>query len=490
MSSHLDNNKPEIILLSTGMDTIRYYNSKEVCERLDPHVDNIEKTFTAQLQHIRNTQNQLSPIYPLPEEILSLIFKEIWEKSKKHSRTALTLSHVCRRWRTVACGNATLWSNIQVTDGKFATSCLTNSKKITLTLSLMDMARKEQDLDVILPPITPHYAQVQELDVKLVSDNHIRQLLAGLAEVELNSQQLRRLHLEQNIVGALRFELGAFMHARIPEPPFWYRMGEFTNLDFIFPLLMGETSNCVDMLKHLPKLLTLKFVVPSIGHHGVYTPRSVSIPLLRLQQLHFISASLQDTKHLLESISTPQLTHLKVENVRDSGSNCTLPEALVSLRDCPLFEADVFELSVKTNGEFLIEGLKDSISFIDVERKIRSTDPPSFHYLEGILELFPSLQTICFYGGDPQVPDIDLGPTASISNLVLRGCDLGFLSRLGDSGRFVGVTRLHLNTMDMQYDTDAILSFPNLTEVTLNDCHSLNDHVVEVLTDAGLKVIS
>ncbi|KIJ29810.1 hypothetical protein M422DRAFT_268765 [Sphaerobolus stellatus SS14] len=219
----------------------------------------------------------------------------------------------------------------------------------------MDTARKEQDLDVILPATTPHYAQVQELDVKLVSDNRIRQLLAGLAEVELNSQQLRRLHLEQNIVGALRFELGAFKHARIPESPFY----------------------CVDMLKHLPKLLTLKFVVPSIGHHGVYTPCSVPIPLLRLQRLHFISASLQDTKHILESISTPQLTHLKVENVRDSGSKCTLLEALVPLRLCPLFEVDVFELFVETNGEFLVEGLKDSISFIDVERRIRSTD---LHY--------------------------------------------------------------------------------------------------------------
>jgi hypothetical protein len=60
-------------------------------------------------------QALLQPILRYPDDHLRLIFEEYVAASKKPFRAAITLSHVCQRWRNVAISTPTLWKCVSFT---------------------------------------------------------------------------------------------------------------------------------------------------------------------------------------------------------------------------------------------------------------------------------------------------------------------------------------------------------------------------------------
>ncbi|KAI0072817.1 hypothetical protein K474DRAFT_328406 [Panus rudis PR-1116 ss-1] len=78
-------------------------------------------------------RNNLSPIHQLPNELLATVFALIAESCDQPA-VGVHLSHVCRRWRSVALQLPVLWVTIDVDNLKRATAFLERSKNYPITI--------------------------------------------------------------------------------------------------------------------------------------------------------------------------------------------------------------------------------------------------------------------------------------------------------------------------------------------------------------------
>ncbi|TFK67452.1 hypothetical protein BDN72DRAFT_95521 [Pluteus cervinus] len=96
-----------------------------------------------QIQKLLVERNTLTPISPIPNEIISSIF--LLCRGRDHfdkidTRALLPLSWVCHRWRTIVLSTASLWAYIGYTGKenlRWAEECLTRSKQAPLEINLV-----------------------------------------------------------------------------------------------------------------------------------------------------------------------------------------------------------------------------------------------------------------------------------------------------------------------------------------------------------------
>jgi len=172
--------------------------------------DSDQRTTAARLTHLRHLHNACNFISSLPPEILieifghysSLIFKEehLWPCSsanpedftrRLHGRPYrwIRVTHVCRHWRQVALGAASLWSRIAVTS---RSDCLTEmiqrSKNCPIYLVLKALPQDEM-LSQALMTLQRCSPNLHTLDVRSTSE----EVLATMANTFVPGSRLRRL---------------------------------------------------------------------------------------------------------------------------------------------------------------------------------------------------------------------------------------------------------------------------------------------------------
>jgi len=81
--------------------------------------DSQSMTFRDRAVELYRARNLHTPIFHLPPEVLGLIFLINTQRNNKHEedgydleKTARLTSQVCHHWRTVALGQAVLWSRV------------------------------------------------------------------------------------------------------------------------------------------------------------------------------------------------------------------------------------------------------------------------------------------------------------------------------------------------------------------------------------------
>jgi len=78
----------------------------------------LEDTVLQLLQHIRNLRNHALPIGCLPPELLSMIFEFVATPPECDTtptlRDVISLTHVCRYWRTILLNHSSAWSDIHL----------------------------------------------------------------------------------------------------------------------------------------------------------------------------------------------------------------------------------------------------------------------------------------------------------------------------------------------------------------------------------------
>jgi hypothetical protein len=76
----------------------------------------LEQTILKLLQHIRVLRNHARPIGRLPPELLSMIFELVTTPPEYDStptlRDVISLTHVCRYWRTILLNSNSVWSDV------------------------------------------------------------------------------------------------------------------------------------------------------------------------------------------------------------------------------------------------------------------------------------------------------------------------------------------------------------------------------------------
>ncbi|TFK70213.1 hypothetical protein BDN72DRAFT_959014 [Pluteus cervinus] len=138
---------------------------------LDKEIAELER----RLQVLRSKRNRLSPIALLPPELLTRIFFLVRARQagwKAYEWTAVT--HICQRWRTVALGASTLWSEIiSSNDGRApqsaALAAFHRSGKCRIDVDISQDYSPRQDLSFIFTTLAD-LSRIRTLRLLLQAD--------------------------------------------------------------------------------------------------------------------------------------------------------------------------------------------------------------------------------------------------------------------------------------------------------------------------------
>ncbi|KDQ51861.1 hypothetical protein JAAARDRAFT_210836 [Jaapia argillacea MUCL 33604] len=129
---------------------------------LDVMMDFFDKEIENQLEvlrDIRTRRNEHAPISRLPPEILSRIFvicTSNWDHSsdqlrrQPHRYLWVKVTHVCRRWRTVALDCTSLWSYIPLNiPGSWISEMLVRSRELSLSVDASREGTRDYDFNTV-----------------------------------------------------------------------------------------------------------------------------------------------------------------------------------------------------------------------------------------------------------------------------------------------------------------------------------------------------
>ncbi|KAI0750295.1 hypothetical protein C8Q80DRAFT_1270015 [Daedaleopsis nitida] len=271
------------------------------------------------LASIRASSNHSAPIHKLPAEILSHIFAYVCTRRRANAESMpdhaalITITHVCRLWRTVALRYATLWSHISLHHMSalaFARRSQTALLTVIVSIRGKRWQRKMGLLRRLLPRIRTLHVTVTWMDD-----------LLKLADT-LSSQHITSLTLQVSI-------------KRVNGRPVF-----LPSLGTIPPMFEGLSPS----LRSLTILTNIHWCFPS-GHF----PGLTSLRLIHDGSLDSMSFS-----HLLSLLSnTPSLEDLEVRSSfpfsqsQESPSTVSEPVCLSRLRRLAIATGVLFALYSK-----------------------------------------------------------------------------------------------------------------------------------------------
>ncbi|KAI0055554.1 hypothetical protein BV25DRAFT_166386 [Artomyces pyxidatus] len=146
--------------------------------RLDAEISDL----ACVLSWVRMRRNRLSPISHLPPEILVHIFSfDTTPNDGSPTYHLMHITHVCRRWRSVAIGCPSLWGRINLgVDHRWKKVMLARAKAVPLSILLERPQDKMTEDDIAL--VVQHFPRIRNLhllnrmkdDVALTSKLHER----------------------------------------------------------------------------------------------------------------------------------------------------------------------------------------------------------------------------------------------------------------------------------------------------------------------------
>jgi|SRR5882762_1427341 len=170
-----------------GLDTLPSLTGRieEVENARADHLRELEKldSLLARLKPEYNEiYNRSAPVASFPNEILSAIFEAglLPQSQTREPPFEILVCQVTRRWRNVAIGTPSLWTNIVFSDKQpldLVTSYMTRSRSIPLSIHMIISAT---DMEPIVRSIVPHARRWHSLRARFSVTACLGQLLKSL----------------------------------------------------------------------------------------------------------------------------------------------------------------------------------------------------------------------------------------------------------------------------------------------------------------------
>jgi len=209
---------------------------------------------------ISRIQNGTSSFHKLPCDLLQEIFHHsCWSDQHKVSRSAVTLSHVCCRWRVVLLSTPQFWCSITVDghDSSFAAACLARSDNLPLDVTVQFNYTATPDEDEVGSGF--NFSILENEDVR----RRLDECREGLTLLVAERDRIHRLYVNYIILGS------DWIGSSVPEHEFfgyalknlqelwWY----YDDKEVIWPLPSRFLGGSLESLGHL----RLENVEASIG---------------------------------------------------------------------------------------------------------------------------------------------------------------------------------------------------------------------------------
>jgi hypothetical protein len=143
------------------------------------------QSLTSFLPSFRMRQNALLPVSCLPPELLLKIFHILAAGFHPYPVTCnlgwIQVTHVCSRWRQTACADATLWTRMDFSMGRWWVCEMAERARSAPHVSIYSPSHNfREDTDFINTVITSHSHRICKLDLMLFSRSQTMQIIQSL----------------------------------------------------------------------------------------------------------------------------------------------------------------------------------------------------------------------------------------------------------------------------------------------------------------------
>ncbi|KIJ37520.1 hypothetical protein M422DRAFT_781643 [Sphaerobolus stellatus SS14] len=467
---------------------------KDARLQFNPYVAEIEEALGEIRQTIRETQNILSPIQMLPDEILGSVFMAAWNDGHSEltkTQVTLRLSHVCQRWRNVSCSTPILWSEIRLRNGNLSHLCLQRSQGIPLIVALEEVDPIwDGIMDHGVQNIYAHLSRAHKLVLRVETYDRLREVFHYAKDVPvpllehlvLTSQRLRETG------GVHDFDMTNY--APISRSPFWDNLSNLIHLEIQCPSLIRKLSDYRYMLERLSNLQYLKLDVGTfIIDVNILEFPSIHLPNLR--SLQFESFTIKALQSILGTISAPKLGYLEVNHSEDDPMfGSSLRDALELLEDSTILSRinslDIDLGPEECTGFYTMRGYSlQGECLLKLERE-KAVYDRTWNHLDGFVEVLPKVAKLFIGYGNP--PYVDMGRAPSVIELDLGDVDISVLSTLGRYQNLPSIKTLRLGFSDFKHEVKLVTQFPRIKEVFFKSCSNVSRDDIRALRRHGVKV--
>ncbi|KAF5314484.1 hypothetical protein D9619_011763 [Psilocybe cf. subviscida] len=160
-------------------------------------MDDARQMIYQEIQHcehrilgLRSQLNMYASVARLPPEILLQIFAKLTEDGGfVDSMKCIPITHVCRRWRSLALDAPALWTNLSSENLLWTTAMLERSKSAPLTVLMDEMSHR------VATPILKHLSRIISLTIEDWSAGELQTLHALIEDNAIVAPQLEVLSL-------------------------------------------------------------------------------------------------------------------------------------------------------------------------------------------------------------------------------------------------------------------------------------------------------
>ncbi|KAJ7573572.1 hypothetical protein C8J56DRAFT_1173589 [Mycena floridula] len=267
----------------------------------------------------------IHPIRRIPAEILFEIFVQSDDSEEPHhldiSQYPWTLTHVCRRWRNVAIGNPSLWTDIHIEPGSRYSSPiiqsrakllgvqLFRSRSLPLNVTIINISRNgyHSTFLTLLLPTSPRW---KSLSLEILSD-----MLKDFTDITgcLDSLETLDLSFQPSISSTGIDGIDAFRYMpRIKtlraEPGLLQHLGPAMGCVETWQVPWEDADEILAAFCHVPRIKACEVQLGWTDSEFEASP----ILLAHLERLEIVGTNKVGYEDILDHIVVPCLQHLKL----------------------------------------------------------------------------------------------------------------------------------------------------------------------------------
>lgn len=369
------------------------------------------------LADLNTHMNYLAPVNRIPAELLSMILKTVEEEEEVTAvipppsgtyvdSSLVRMTHVCRHWRQVALGTATLWTCFDMRHRDKSQAFLERSRGLPLSVHLsadravFDGFTPEEEASQQSVLADRLYSLPGSRLVRLDLDMFLLpRTLTPLVELQAPNLECLTIASEYESTNApedivsiplLAGHTATLKALAISPAVNWLPSNDFPNLTHLhlaFPWVTRVLpSDIVTVLERAPRLESL-YIATFLRRHGGFPRHLKAIELNHLRSLVFSSWALNDAVYVLKQLTFPSQSLVRLHDMEPCPADHDEAEVLPCF---PSFnDITHLDLSAGEYEMFLVADGESSGFWLEARNNDpeEATWPPWFSHLHTMVPL-------------------------------------------------------------------------------------------------------